>query len=151
MSIHTSFQYSIDILAIDGETVIEHLAAVEDFCVALATYRAACDRWPGAAIALRQGGRTVEKPIRPPARHVRPFVSASCVRWPANAQPLPVMGGNAVIQGKHNRIPKKRGPIIAVAHRANLNVRPGEEINFSSTGNRIASWVQVVRIRRTIV
>jgi hypothetical protein len=26
-----------------------------------------------------------------------------------------LMGGNAVIQGKHNRIPKKRGPIIAVA------------------------------------
>jgi hypothetical protein len=65
MSTYTPFQYSIDMLAIDGETVIEHLAAVEDFCVALATYRAACERWPGSAIALRQGGRAVEKPIRP--------------------------------------------------------------------------------------
>jgi hypothetical protein len=34
----------------DGENVLEHLAGVEDFDLAMATYRAACLRWPGAAI-----------------------------------------------------------------------------------------------------
>ena len=43
----------------DGENV-EHLAGVEDFEVALATYRAACQRWPGSAITLRQGARVIE-------------------------------------------------------------------------------------------
>jgi hypothetical protein len=44
----------------DGENVVEHLAGVEDFEVALATYRAACQRWPNAAITLRQGARVIE-------------------------------------------------------------------------------------------
>jgi hypothetical protein len=139
MSIHTSFQYSIDILAIDGETVIEHLAAVEDFCVALATYRAACDRWPGAAIALRQGGANRGKADSSSARHVRPFVSASCVRWLANAQLLPVYWAEMrsfreTITGFRRNVgrssPLLTGPILMLAR---------EEINFSSTGNRIAS------------
>jgi hypothetical protein len=44
----------------DGENVFEHLAGVEDFEIAMATYRAACERWPGAAITLRQGARVIE-------------------------------------------------------------------------------------------
>jgi hypothetical protein len=32
----------------DGENVLEHLACVEDFDLAMAAYRAACLRWPGA-------------------------------------------------------------------------------------------------------
>ena len=39
-----------------GENIVEHLAGVEDFRVALAAYRAACERWSKAAITLRQGG-----------------------------------------------------------------------------------------------
>ena len=33
------------------------IAGVEDYQVALATYRAACQRWPGTPITLRQGAR----------------------------------------------------------------------------------------------
>jgi hypothetical protein len=44
----------------DGENVLEHLAGVEDFDLAMATYRAACLRWPGAAITIRQGARILE-------------------------------------------------------------------------------------------
>jgi hypothetical protein len=44
----------------DGENVLEHLAGVEDFDLAMATYRAACLRWPGAAITIRQGPRILE-------------------------------------------------------------------------------------------
>jgi hypothetical protein len=32
----------------------------EDFEEAVATYRAACQRWPDAAITLRQGARVIE-------------------------------------------------------------------------------------------
>jgi len=30
----------------DGESIVDHVAGVEDYQVALATYRAACERWP---------------------------------------------------------------------------------------------------------
>ena len=59
------FLYRVDMWTIDGEKVIEHLAGIEDFQVAMATYRAACERWPGTAITLRQGARVIELPIRP--------------------------------------------------------------------------------------
>ena len=36
------------------------VAGVEDYQVALATYRAACERWPGTPITLRQGARVIE-------------------------------------------------------------------------------------------
>jgi hypothetical protein len=44
----------------DGSSIIEHVAGVEDFQVAQATYRAAVERWPGGAITLRQGARVIE-------------------------------------------------------------------------------------------
>jgi hypothetical protein len=44
----------------DGEQVIEHLAGVEDSEFAMAAYRAACKRWPGAAITLRCGTEVIE-------------------------------------------------------------------------------------------
>jgi hypothetical protein len=44
-----------------GENIIEHLAGVDDFEVAEATYRAAVRRWPKAVIALRQGARGVNR------------------------------------------------------------------------------------------
>ncbi len=49
------FAYRIDAWDADGENVIEHLAGVEDLQVAMATYLAACQRWPGTPITLRQG------------------------------------------------------------------------------------------------
>jgi hypothetical protein len=39
---------------------VEHVAGVEDYHVALATYHAACERWPGTPITLRQGARVIE-------------------------------------------------------------------------------------------
>jgi hypothetical protein len=47
-------------LSPDGTSIIEHVAGVEDFQVAQATYRAAVERWPGGAITLRQGARVIE-------------------------------------------------------------------------------------------
>jgi hypothetical protein len=64
MSTRLHFLYRVDMWSIDGEKVIEHLAGVEDFRVAMATYRAACERWPGKAITLSQGARVIESPIR---------------------------------------------------------------------------------------
>jgi hypothetical protein len=54
------FTYRIDAWDADGENVIEHLAGVEDLQVAKATYLAACQRWPGTPITLRQGARVIE-------------------------------------------------------------------------------------------
>jgi hypothetical protein len=56
----THFAYRIDLWDADGENVIEHLAGVEDAQVAMATYVAACQRWPRAPITLRQGSRVIE-------------------------------------------------------------------------------------------
>jgi hypothetical protein len=43
-----------------GENIVEHVARVEDFQVAQATYRAAVERWPGGVITQRQGARVIE-------------------------------------------------------------------------------------------
>jgi hypothetical protein len=56
----THFLYRIDMWTIDGEHVIEHLAGIEDSQLATATYHAACKRWPGTVITLRQGARVIE-------------------------------------------------------------------------------------------
>jgi hypothetical protein len=44
----------------DGERVVEHVAGVEDYELALATFRAACERWLGTPVTLRQGARVIE-------------------------------------------------------------------------------------------
>src|SRR5712691_2023601 len=38
----------VDTWTSDGESIVEHVAGVEDYQVALATYRAACERWPAS-------------------------------------------------------------------------------------------------------
>jgi hypothetical protein len=58
--IELRFLYRIDMWTSDGEQVIEHLAGVEDSEFAIAAYRAACKRWPGAAITLRRGTEVIE-------------------------------------------------------------------------------------------
>jgi hypothetical protein len=35
-----------------GDTLLEHVTAIEDFQVAQATFEAACKRWPGETIGL---------------------------------------------------------------------------------------------------
>ena len=54
------FTFRVDAWTPDGESIVEHVAGVEDYQVALATYRAACERWPGTPITLRQGAREIE-------------------------------------------------------------------------------------------
>ena len=44
-----------------GNSIVEHIAGIDDFEVAEATYRAAVTRWPSARITLRQGARVVMK------------------------------------------------------------------------------------------
>jgi hypothetical protein len=44
-----------------GESLIERIAGVSDYLVALETYRAAVKRWPGAKITLRNRARVIEQ------------------------------------------------------------------------------------------
>jgi hypothetical protein len=44
-----------------GDSIVEHVAGVDDFEVAEATYRAAVARWRAARITLRQGARVVHE------------------------------------------------------------------------------------------
>jgi len=56
----THFTFRIDSWTPDSENIVEHIAGAEDYEVALATFRAACQRWPGIPITLRQGARVIE-------------------------------------------------------------------------------------------
>src|SRR5215813_8254095 len=58
----THFAYRIDLWDADGENVIEHLAGVEDPQVAMATYVAACQRWPKAHLAPRLSSNRRQSP-----------------------------------------------------------------------------------------
>jgi hypothetical protein len=53
------FQFRIDIWDDDGSKVVDHVAYIDDFELAEATYQAAVKRWPNARVILRQGARTV--------------------------------------------------------------------------------------------
>ena len=44
-----------------GESLIEQIAAVSDYLVALETYRAAVKRWPKDKITLRNRARVIEQ------------------------------------------------------------------------------------------
>jgi len=56
-----TFAYRADRWTDDGNSILDYVAAVADFAVARAAYRAACRRWPEAKITLRQGARVVER------------------------------------------------------------------------------------------
>ena len=56
----THFAFRIDAWTADGESIVEHLAGVEDYTLAMAAYRAAVGRWPNTPITLRQGARVIE-------------------------------------------------------------------------------------------
>jgi hypothetical protein len=51
--------YRIDLWDADGNNLVKHLADIDDLIVARATYEAACKRWPGKCITLRQGTRII--------------------------------------------------------------------------------------------
>jgi hypothetical protein len=59
MKTKTHFAFRVDIWDADANSIVEHVAGVDDFEVAEATYRAAVARWPAARITLRQGARVV--------------------------------------------------------------------------------------------
>jgi len=59
-TLRTHFTFRVDTWTADGESIVEHIAGVEDYQVALATYRAAFERWPGTSITFRQGARVIE-------------------------------------------------------------------------------------------
>jgi hypothetical protein len=61
MKTKTNFAFRIDIWDHTGNSIVEHVAGVNDFEVAVATYRAAVARWSAARITLRQGARVVMK------------------------------------------------------------------------------------------
>jgi hypothetical protein len=56
----THFTFRVDTWTPDGESIVEHVAGIEDYHVALATYRAACQRWPGIPVTLRRGAQVIE-------------------------------------------------------------------------------------------
>ena len=59
MKTKTHFTFRVDIWDDTGSSIVEHVAGVDDFEVAVATYWAAVARWPTARITLRQGARVV--------------------------------------------------------------------------------------------
>ena len=59
MKTKTYFAFRVDVWDPRGDNIIDHVAGIDDFEVAKATYRAALARWPAARITLRQGIRVV--------------------------------------------------------------------------------------------
>jgi hypothetical protein len=51
----------VDIWDDTGDSIVEHVAGVDDFELAEATYRAAVARWPAARITLQQGIRVLDE------------------------------------------------------------------------------------------
>src|SRR5262245_39491060 len=60
MKPRTPFTFRVDTWTSDGESIVAHVAGIEDYQVALATFRAACERWPGTPITLRHGAQVIE-------------------------------------------------------------------------------------------
>jgi len=53
--------FRVDTWTPGGESIVEHVAGVEDYQVALATYRAACvNAGPARPFTLRRGARVIE-------------------------------------------------------------------------------------------
>jgi len=67
MKTRTYFTHRIDLWDDAGANIVEHLAGIEDFEVAMAAYRAAIARWPKAIITLRQATRVIQDSCCPPA------------------------------------------------------------------------------------
>jgi len=61
MKTTTYFAFHVDVWDSAANCIIGHIAGIDDFEVAEATYRAAVARWPAARITLRQDARAVMK------------------------------------------------------------------------------------------
>ena len=60
MNSGTNFAHRIDLWDDDGENVVEHLAGIGDCELAMAAYQFAVQRWPKAAITLRQNALVIK-------------------------------------------------------------------------------------------
>ena len=67
MKTRANFTHRVDMWDDAGENIVEHLAGVEDFEVAEATYRAALKRWPRAVITLRASTRVIHDSRKEPS------------------------------------------------------------------------------------
>ena len=54
----TQLIYSIDRWDAKGNAT-EHVAEIDDLTVAMATYKAACERWPDDTLFLKQGSHVI--------------------------------------------------------------------------------------------
>jgi hypothetical protein len=81
---YPALPFRVDTWTPDGESIVEHVAGVEDYQVALATFRAACERWPGTPITLRQGARVIEDSRRHPKRPKQALTPRPALRAVAN-------------------------------------------------------------------
>jgi len=61
MNTKTYFTFRVDVWDSAANRIVEHIAGIDDFEVAQATYWAAVARWPKARLTLRQGARVVMK------------------------------------------------------------------------------------------
>ena len=61
MKTKTHFSFRVDVWDGAANSIVEHIAGIDDFEVAEATYWAAVARWPRARITLRKGARVVMK------------------------------------------------------------------------------------------
>jgi hypothetical protein len=55
MKTKTHFAFRINIWDNDGGSIVEHVAGVDDFAVAVATYWAAVTRWPISSYYVTTG------------------------------------------------------------------------------------------------
>jgi hypothetical protein len=55
----TYFSFRVDVWDEAGNSIVEHVAGIDDFETAVATYWGAIRRWPKAKITLRQGARVL--------------------------------------------------------------------------------------------
>ena len=59
MKTKAQFQFRLDLCDVDGNEVLEQIAGIDDFKVAMGAYQDALTRWPHARVILRHGARTV--------------------------------------------------------------------------------------------
>jgi hypothetical protein len=60
MTTRMHFAFRIDRWDQLGENILDHVAGIEDFQIAQATFEAACKRSPSETITLRQDARVIE-------------------------------------------------------------------------------------------
>jgi hypothetical protein len=74
MKTKTHFAFRVDVWDEGGNSIVEHIAGIDDLEVAEATYRAAVARWPRARITLRRvrGSFMRGRPDRNPAAQQSP-------------------------------------------------------------------------------